>query len=723
MTGPIYLALVLHNHQPIGQFNHVAEHSTHVSYLPMIEALERFPRIKVAMHYSGSLLGWLAQHNSNLIERLRALVGRGQIEMLSGGYYEPPLATIPDEDKIGQIHKLSESLQTLFNSKASGMWLAERLWEPHLARPIAEANMRYVILDDVHFESVGFDREKDLFGYFITEEAGHRLAIFPGLTRLRYTIPWEPVENLLDWLREKADLPRSPQLNQPRLALMADDGGKFGTWPGTYEHCWGDSKYIDELFTLLDMNADWVRTITPGEFMNRFRPLGRAYLPAMSYMEMGTWSLLPEDSYRLDELRKRFQRERRPDVVRFLHGGQWRNFMIKYHEINHLHKRMMMISSKVHTMRRGRKRERALDLLWAAQGIDPYWHGLFGGIYLFNIRTANYANLLAAEDVAESEELTISLVQQDFDCDGYDDILFSSQTLNAIWSPNMGGALVELDYRPAHYNLLNVVNRHPEGYHQTLRNAVAKGNIITPQTAPEHEPSNGVRVKEPGLEKHLIYDWHRRASYIDHFLAHSTRLPEFYSAKYAEQGDFVGQPYQVLETSQTDTSAHVVLARESIVWIGDKDRKVRVRKAFTLHYDDPTLYVKYALSSLSDTRLDLRFGVETVIGFDGGQDPRYTALAINDSGVRLPLNAISEFEAVDNYATDSNLRNLTLTTRLSKPAFLWQFPLEAISLSEAGFERGYQGTVFLQFWQLSLAPQEQWEVSIAQTVQQTATRP
>ena len=59
----------------------------------------------------------------------------------------------------------------------------------------------------------------------------------------------------------------------------------------------------------------------------------------------------------------------RVDITRFLRGGLWRNFLVKYDEINHMQKRMLFVSQKVHDMRRGRKRDHALDLLWAAQGI------------------------------------------------------------------------------------------------------------------------------------------------------------------------------------------------------------------------------------------------------------------------------------------------------------------------------------------------------------------
>src|SRR6185369_12630598 len=126
-------------------------------------------------------------------------------------------------------------------------------------------------------------------------------------------------------------------------------------------------------------------------------------------------SLPPEQSHQLRELASTLEREKRHDIIRFLRGGLWRNFMVKYDEINHMHKRMLMVSQKVHAMRRGRKRDQALDLLWASQSNDPYWHGMFGGIYLFNFRVANYSHLIAAENAAEGDAPALSLIRTDFD--------------------------------------------------------------------------------------------------------------------------------------------------------------------------------------------------------------------------------------------------------------------------------------------------------------------
>ncbi len=725
MTAPIFLMLVFHNHQPVGQFDYISEHSTNVSYLPLIELLERHPRIKIGMHYSGPLLDWLKQHHAEVVERLHVLIQRKQVEMLSGGYFEPILSALPEEDQIGQIQKMTAELKATLNADANGMWLAERVWEPHLARPIAQAGIRYVIVDDTHFESVGLDRSTDLFGYYITEDQGHALAVFPTLSYLRSAIPWQPIDTLIEWLRDEAD--QSLPTYQPKVALLGDDGEKFGTWRGTYEHCWGDGKYMDSLLSAIEKNADWLQTATPGEYLARYPALGRVYLPAVSYMEMGIWSLPADVSHQLSALHHTLEVEHRSDITRFLRGGLWRNFMVKYDEINHLHKRVLLVSQKVHAMRRGRKRDQALDLLWAAQGNDPYWHGVYGGIYLFNFRVASYAYLIAAENAADGDDIPLTLTRMDFDRDSREDIVVTGSPLNAVCSPALGGALLELDFRPAQYNLYNVMTRRKEGYHIDLVNAAADNTIITPMSLQGSDLESGqnhaIRAKEPGLEKLLIYDWHRRASFLDHFIGPSTTLYEFYRAQYAEQGDFVNQPYEIVEAACTGTEAYIHLRRQGHVWVGEVLQPLSIVKAFNIVHSEPSLSVTYTLVNEADMPVDVRFGIETVVGFDAGQDLQYCSLRTNRSTKRGSLADLCEIEAVTSHEADSNLRNITLHTQISKPCFLWQFPLETITCSESGFERGYQGTVFLHLWNVRLSPGEAWQVVLTQSVQQTATRP
>src|SRR5207248_10137490 len=110
----VSLGLVIHNHQPVGQTDEVFEEIYARSYEVFVAALERHPEVRLGLHYTGSLLDWLRENKPDFMQRIRALVARGQVEMLSGGYYEPILPSIPDDDKHGQILKLTEAVRSDF---------------------------------------------------------------------------------------------------------------------------------------------------------------------------------------------------------------------------------------------------------------------------------------------------------------------------------------------------------------------------------------------------------------------------------------------------------------------------------------------------------------------------------------------------------------------------------------------------------------------------------
>jgi alpha-amylase len=224
------LSLAFHNHQPVGNFPSVFEQAYRQAYEPMVGALERHPGVRVALHYTGPLLDWLREAHPDLLSRVRALVARGQVEVMTGGYYEPILPAIPDRDKHGQILKMTRAVRGLFGYEATGLWLAERVWEPHLPKALAGAGVAYTIVDDTHFVHVGLTGD-ELTGHFITEEDGATVAILPSAKPLRYRIPWATVPDLMQWLRGQT-------ADDDRVLVMGDDGEKFGLWPGTHTLCW-----------------------------------------------------------------------------------------------------------------------------------------------------------------------------------------------------------------------------------------------------------------------------------------------------------------------------------------------------------------------------------------------------------------------------------------------------------------------------------------------------
>jgi len=728
----IYLALAIHNHQPVGNFDWVFEKGCDEAYQPMIEALERHPTVKMALHYTGPLRDWIAENRPELIERICALVARGQVEMMTGGYYEPILVALYDADKRGQVEKLTQAVRDDFGYEPTGAWLAERVWEPHLAKPLAGAGIRYTIVDDTHFKYVGLE-DKDLFGYYVTEEQGATLKIFGTSKHLRYTIPWAPVEEVIAWLRGEAE---DTGRVGPKVAVMGDDGEKFGLWPGTYDYCWlgqrGQQGWMEEFFLALERNSDWLTTITPGEYADNFPALGRVYLPTASYDEMTEWALPAKLSREIVHLKHRLEDEGRKDVLRFMKGGFWRNFMVKYPEINTMHKKMLLVSAKVNealsnelTSNKAMGNEAlvdsllinslliARDHLWAGQCNCPYWHGVFGGIYLFHIRAANYYHLIAAENLADAQRHPagswVEWREFDLDRDASPEVLLSSDAMNLYFDPADGGSLFEWDWRSRRYNLLNTLTRRPEGYHQDLLEAGRKGETVVAgeEGGMETIHTARVRVKEKDLHEKLFYDWYRRSSFIDHFLHPDTTLDDFQRCQYGEVGDFVDQPYSY-EVEECDGRLTLKLTRDGHVWCDERLSPLRVEKRIEVAANSTELKATYILTNTGQEAVSVCFGVEfnwAILGGDG-PDAHY-ALPGQENAA---LASKGQWEDVKKLRLISEMLGMEIELGFGRPATIWRFPIETISNSEAGFERVYQGCCLLPHWKIDLASEQSWQV-------------
>jgi alpha-amylase/alpha-mannosidase (GH57 family) len=135
------LVLLIHAHQPVGNFEKVFESAYVHSYLPFIEVLERHPSVRMGLHYTGSLLEWIERAHPEYFVRIRALVSRGQVEIVGGGFFEPILISIPPEDRREQITRLADYIEKHFGARPRGAWLAERVWEPQVPSTLGPAGV------------------------------------------------------------------------------------------------------------------------------------------------------------------------------------------------------------------------------------------------------------------------------------------------------------------------------------------------------------------------------------------------------------------------------------------------------------------------------------------------------------------------------------------------------------------------------------------------------
>jgi alpha-amylase len=636
-------------------------------------------------------------HHPEYLERVQTLVDRGQLELLSGGFYEPILPVIPEADRIGQIRKQSDWLATRFGVFASGGWLAERVWEPHLAESIARAGLQYAVVDDSHFLSAGH-RVEELDGYFVTEENGHLLRLFPIRQRLRYTLPFSEPEETLQELR--AALEARPDA----VLVHADDGEKFGVWPGTGKLCYEDG-WLDRFLTALEDNQSWLQTVTFRECLDALPPRGRTYLPAASYAEMMEWALPPQEQRSLQEARRLVAAGVDAAALQtFVRGGFWRNFLSRYPESNWMHKKMLHVSRKRRAASASRRLptadlQQAADDLWAGQCNCAYWHGLFGGLYLPHLRSEIYRRLIRSEVALDAGGDLPSVEFLDFDADGSDEVILRSDALLAIVQPHQGGAVFELDDRRRFFNVLDLMARREEAYHDRLRELVAAPAHAADDTATV-SIHDRVAVKEPGLEKLLVEDRHRRGCFVDHVLPSSASFDAFRADRMPELFALAQAPYVASKSEDS-----VVLEAE-VQASSRPEQRLRIRKQ--LRIIDATLEARYQLAVVG-APLAARFGIEMAANLLAGDaaDRRYEVPGRPLEDARLcssgTLFDVMRADLVDEYL------GLRIVMSCDAPGELWRFPIESVSMSEAGFERVYQGSSLLFVFPLDLKPGMRWE--------------
>lgn len=693
------LVLLIHAHQPVGNFEDVFERAYALSYLPFVEVLERHPSIRLGLHYTGSLLEWLERAHHDYFDRLRALVARGQVEIVGGGFFEPILIAIPSEDRLEQITRLAEYIERHLGAKPRGAWLAERVWEPQLPSTLNAAGVEYTLVDDNHFLGAGFDLDQ-LYGYYLAEDQGRTVKILPGLKALRYLIPFRGVEETTQFLRRAADL------HPGGFAAMGDDLEKFGVWPETYKHCYQDG-WLESFFRELERNSNWLELATPADAAAGHAALGRADLPAASYTEMMEWALPTPARARFHGLTKEF--EKRADDLPFLRGGIWRNFFSKYEESNLLHKKMLLVSDKVRKLAGRRRtdkafpegREKATMLLLRSQCNDAYWHGVFGGLYSPHLRTTPWRALVEAETIADGlqhrSRSYANATRLDFDADGREELYFTSDRYAALLKPSDGATVCALDFRPSRATLINSLMRRPESYHARLRNpagACAPGSVqsIHDQT----------RVKEEGLERWLHYDQWPRHCFRLLVFDRARKHVDCAKASLKEDAQVAGGRYRVVEVLPTGATLALEPAGGGAAWSAEKKFSLVSRAdGFDIACD-----VRLHRRSLGSASLIV--AIETTLNLLAPDAPdRY----FESSGQRYPLrwNAVapaSELRVVDGW------QQLAVTIAAPGAEEFWVTPIETVSESEEGFERIYQGSQILATWPAEVQSGGEWTGSL-----------
>jgi len=629
----------VHMHQPVDNFSFCIQEAVEKSYLPFFETMAQYPAFKFAVHSSGWLLEQIQKEYPRLFDLLRELTQKGSIEWFSAGFYEPVLSSIPSKDRRAQIKKLNAFLKTHFKVEPKGLWLTERVWESSLVPDIAACNIRYCVVDDYHFLSSAFSKDH-LDGYYVTEEGGDENALFPISKKLRYVLPFSSVEKAIETILSYAS-------SQHCAAIFFDDAEKFGLWPNTHDWVYNQGWLKNFVQAVLD--NEQIVSEHFSEYYAQYRSKGIAYLNNTSYIEMGEWSLGAKEAKGIRDLKQNVGEGYFEETgVAFIKGGIWKNFFVKYSESNYLHKRMLGLSLKSGTFSKEQK-----ESLYKLQTNDVFWHGVFGGIYLPNLRDNAYKYLLEIESTLDDAKVELL----DIDKDGYEELKVKTEALSLVFSSRYGGQMMEFGSFEKRFNWQNTMTRREEVYHLHDEHHAEKEEIDSIH--------DGAKMDE-GLRSELCFDPSPRYSFIDHLSAKKITLERFKNLDFDDVADFMHGAF-------TPNAEELSFSQKGLICL-DKAYETHLTKSYTCKGNSVTLDL--ALHSACDE--ELYYSSELNFHFAHMFD-----VTINDQkiGEGLSLYQCSQFAIYDDFTQK------VLMLKANIPLDVHACMISTISKSESGFEK------------------------------------
>ncbi|NWF66870.1 MAG: DUF1926 domain-containing protein [Campylobacterales bacterium] len=646
----VHLLFGIHCHQPVDNFNEVVVNAINRAYKPFMKEVLNYPFFKFSVHFSGWLLEFIKEHDGELFSIMKELAKQDRIEFFTGGFYEPILCAIPSNDRVSQIKKLNTFIKKNFNQTPKGLWLTERVWDDSLIKDLVKCDIEYVIVDDYHFTSIGYKKE-NLKGYFITEDGGEQVKIFPIDKHLRYILPFYKPTSVIEYLNS---------LNRGfnEAAVIYDDGEKFGIWPKTYEWVY-EKEWLKEFLEKLSESEN-IKVSLYKDFVNSQKSLGLCYLPTTSYYEMGEWSLKSDSAILLEKISSKLSHDGFSDDEKiFVKGSIWKNFLTKYYESNKIHKRTIELSYAQSSV----KSKDYKDEMFKSQTNDVLWHGVFGGLYLPNLRDNAYRFIINCENIRYQKEQK-SFEIKDFNYDGFDDVKVVTSDLITYFDSKCGAQMVELSLRDRCFNLQNTLTRYYESYHEKILNP--KVDVIHSEGI---DTIHNIKVENlDELKEHLIFDWYIKNSFIDHFSDKFFNIDSFEKNRFREFGDFANQPFLLDKTSTID---NIKFIRDGGIY-GDGYNKATLIKQYSLLKNS----ILATLNFECEDNILLNYICEFNFHFANLKD-----ISINSKPFETSFHEKSNIIKIKDKYTDK-----TITIECNKDVEVFVFAVNSVSQSEKGFD-------------------------------------
>jgi len=271
----MYWANFLHIYQPPTQSRRILERVVNESYRRIIAELKNCPDAKLTLNITSGLTELLVENGfKDVVDDLKGLAERGQVELTGSAKYHPLLPKLPKSEIVRQITLDFETNRRFFGSvyNPKGFFPPEAAYNRELAQIVADLGFEWILVEELsyngQFGAVKCDRT-----YEISNLKSQNLKIFFRERESSFKIlsgQLGTIKLFEDYLGDR--------LNRNEYLLTAMDGETFG------HHRPGMEKLLFEIY-----KSNKVPTVTISQLLELF--------PKTETVKTfpSTWALMEKD--------------------------------------------------------------------------------------------------------------------------------------------------------------------------------------------------------------------------------------------------------------------------------------------------------------------------------------------------------------------------------------------------------------------------------------------
>ena len=392
-------------------------------YKAFFSGIQETEKLPFTIFADGSFLEWQKGKRQAYSMLLNEMLSRKQIELLSGGYYQPYFPLLPAADSVGQIELMTSAIRTRFGKRPRGLFLTASAWAPSLITPFTRCGMEYCLLDYRLFPTVQEAEERDKpFFPVMLEDNGKTITALPY-------IPDDPDFSV-----------RTPESFYEKVAAETPETGEslylLFLPVKTYAKCFEKNKdggsWFSSFIDLCNQPHSIIHLTHTAELMKHRQPHPPVYIAANTVLcgvptgqSAKRTVTLQRDSFRI-------------------------------------YAKMMYVNMLATGMKGDKARKKyALQELWKAQNADLFAMAPCISEYHDELRRIAYRKLLVAEKQTRQPGIFADgLIRYDMDMDGFKEFLSQRSAVN-MYVHHRGGKIFECDVFSAYKNYSDMPLEHP----------------------------------------------------------------------------------------------------------------------------------------------------------------------------------------------------------------------------------------------------------------------